>query len=122
MTSMPGNTIPSPRPSQPARRRNFFRSHSLSLVTLGILLTWLLLYTQSDPAKHAGAFFGNAVADWSGTLVVIIASKYFFERGSKERLRLRGRMRNPLLNFMRCHSLSLFLIATGVGWLVLYAR
>ena len=104
------------------RRENFFQFHSLSIVTLGILLLWIALYTVSDPSKHAGAFYGNAIADWSGSLVLIIATKYFFERGSEESRPLRGHVKNAVVNFLRAHSLSIFLLVTGLGWLLLYVR
>jgi hypothetical protein len=100
---------------------NFFRFHSLSLVTIAILLLWLVFYIFSDPNSHAGAFYGNAIADWSGTVVVVIATKYFFERGSKESLPVRGHRKNPVLEFLHCHSLSVFLVVTGIAWFVLYA-
>jgi hypothetical protein len=100
----------------------FLRSHSLSFVTIAILLAWLILYIRSDPSTHAGAFYGNAIADWSGAVVIIIATKYFFERGSTQSLPVRGRLKNPVLNFIRRHSLSIFLILTGLAWFTLYAR
>lgn len=104
------------------RRVNFFRFHSLSIVTLAILTLWIVLYCFSDPNKHAGAFYGNAIADWSGSLVLIIATKYFFEKGSEESRPLHGRIKNAVRNFLRAHSLSIFLLLTGLGWLWLYVR
>jgi hypothetical protein len=103
-------------------RAHFFRFHSLSLVTLGILLFWIVMYIVSDPNKHAGSFFGNAIADWSGSLVIIVATKYFFERGSEESLPCKTRARNPFKKFLIQHSLSIFLVLTGLGWLILYLR
>jgi hypothetical protein len=99
---------------------NFFRSHSLSLVTLGVLLLWIVLYIYSDPNKHDGAFYGNAIADWSGSLIIIVATKYFFERGSEESRPVRGHLKNALFDLLRAHSLSIFLVITGLGWLYLY--
>ena len=99
---------------------NFFRFHSLSIVAIAILALWIVLYCFADPAKHAGAFYGNAIADWSGSVVVIIATKYLFERGSSESQPVRGRLRNKLRNWVRAHSLSLFLLVTGAIWLRLY--
>ena len=66
------------------RLRSFFRKHSLSLVVFGILATWFVLYLPADPQTHIGAFYGNAIADWTGTFVIVILTKYFFEKGSKE--------------------------------------
>lgn len=104
------------------RSVNFFRYHSLSLVTIAILLLWLVLYIPADPNTHAGSFYGNAIADWSGTVVVVIATKYFFERGSEESRPVHGRMKNPVLDFLRGHSLSVFLILTGGVWFYVFAR
>ncbi|MDB6122307.1 MAG: hypothetical protein JWQ71_1300 [Pedosphaera sp.] len=101
---------------------NFFRYHSLSLVTLGILLLWIILYAKSDPNKHGGAFFGNAIADWSGSVVFIIATKFLFEKGSAESRSPHERKHHPLLNFFRCHSLTIFLIITGLIWAGAYFR
>jgi hypothetical protein len=101
-------------------RVNFFRFHSLSLVTLGVLGVWIILYCHSDPNKHDGAFYGNAIADWSGSLIIIVATKYFFERGSEESRPVRGHLKNVLLDLLHAHSLSIFLVITGLGWLYLY--
>jgi hypothetical protein len=30
-----------------------------------------VLYVYSDPKTHLGAFFGNAIADWTGVVVTI---------------------------------------------------
>lgn len=102
------------------QRVNFFRFHSLSLVTLAILILWILLYIRSDPNRHAGAFFGNAIADWSGSVVIIIATKYLFEKGSEESRPFRTDARGRLCNFLRSHSLTIFLIITALGWFQLY--
>jgi hypothetical protein len=108
-----------PRPFRPG---HFLRYHSLSLVTLAILTLWIVLYSLSDPGKHLGAFYGNAIADWSGSLVFIIGSKFFLERGSEESRPVKGNLRNPMLDFLRSHSLSLFLIVTGLIWVWLYVK
>ena len=36
------------------------------------------------PDTHMGSFFGNAIADWTGLFVTVVATKYFFEIGSAE--------------------------------------
>jgi hypothetical protein len=103
------------------RRSSFWKQHSLSIVTIGIVLLWAVLYMVSDPAKHAGSFFGNAIADWTGVLVTVIATKYFFEVGSAESRRPpRGEAGSRVRHLLRNHSLSIFLTLTGIGWLVLF--
>jgi hypothetical protein len=108
--------------AKPSGHKHFFRFHSLSLVTLAVLLFWIVLYCYSDPNKRAGSFFGNAIADWSGSLVIIVATKYFLERNSEESRPLRGHLKNKLRDFVRGHSLSIFLVVTGACWLWLYIR
>ncbi|PYX60397.1 MAG: hypothetical protein DMG73_06565 [Acidobacteria bacterium] len=104
-------------------RKSFFRHHSLSIVAAGILALWIVLYSVSDPGTHIGSFFGNAIADWTGVVVMVLATKYFYERGSAESRPLpKNLLLSPLFERLRDHSLSIFLLLTGIGWAVLYAR
>jgi len=105
---------------QPLAR--FFHRHSLSLVALAILTAWIVLYARSDPKTHAGAFYGNAVADWSGTVCIVIGTKFLFERGSEESWRPPRLRKSPLTDFLLSHSLTIVLALTGLGWLWLYTR
>ena len=102
--------------------KGFFRTHGLSLVVGGILLLWLGLYRQSDPATHIGAFYGNATADWLGTLVIVVATKYLYEIGSAESRPPHPKSRSAVLCFFVDHSLTIGLLVTGAMWAVLYAR
>jgi hypothetical protein len=98
-------------------RRGFLeglRSHSLSLAALGILATWILLYASSDPSSHAGAFFGNSIADWSGTLFLVIGTKFLYETGSAESRPPHKHFKNPTLDFLYHHSLTLILLVIGL--------
>ena len=99
----------------------FFHEHSLSLVAAAILLLWILLAARTDPDSHAGAFFGNAAADWTGVVVMIIATKFLYERGSRESKPIRGHGRR-LHRLLVEHSLTIVLVLTGLGWLFLYLR
>ena len=110
-----------PRKPSP-RRASPLREHSLSLVLSGLLILLLLLYARSDPATHLGAFYGNAIADWLGVLVFVIATKYFVEIGSGESRRPSRRFHVRVLRLLLEHSLTLVLAITGVGWVFLYAR
>jgi hypothetical protein len=100
-------------------KAGFLGRHSLSIATAAILVIWIALYTQSNPSSHGGSFFGNAIADWSGVLVAVIATKYFYEIGSAES-RQPKRVRNRFHWLLREHSLSVFLVITGVGWTLFY--
>lgn len=98
-----------------------FRYHSLSIVTGVILLTWIIAYVFSDPSKHLGSFFGNAIADWTGSVVMILGTKFLYERGSAESRDYQERhLRHRILDVLEEHSLSIFLIVTGIGWTIAY--
>jgi hypothetical protein len=103
-------------------KKHWLYEHSLSIVSVLLLTTWIIAYRLSDPATHLGAFFGNSIADWSGSVVIIVGTKFLYEVGSAESRPLKGRKANPLLEFIYEHSLLIFLGVTGVGWLVLYLR
>jgi hypothetical protein len=106
-----------------ARDTGFFAEHSLTIVVSAIWILWIVLYRSADPQTHIGAFFGNSIADWLGTLTFIIATKYFCEVGSKEsKPAPRARGRSVAWRFVSAHSLTLVVIATGVAWALLYAR
>ncbi|MDQ6808352.1 MAG: hypothetical protein M3Z64_02840, partial [Verrucomicrobiota bacterium] len=61
-----------------------FRRHALSLVAGGLLMLWLIGYIYLDPKSRLSAFCGNAIADWSGSLVIILGTKFLYEVGSRE--------------------------------------
>jgi len=111
--------MPRSRRASPA---GSLHQHSLSLVVAAILLLWFALYRVSDPATHLGAFYGNAVADWLGMLVFIVATKYFFEIGSRESRRPPPRVHQRVARFLVTHSLTLVLLLTGLIWAAVYAR
>ena len=103
-------------------KRTWFQEHSLSIVSVSLLVVWIVAYRLSDPATHLGAFFGNAIADWSGSVVIILGTKFLYEVGSAESRPVRGKKANPLLELLYEHSLLIFLAITGIGWLFLYLR
>jgi hypothetical protein len=51
------------------------------LVAIGLLIVWIIGYRLLDPKSHLGAFFGNAIADWSGSVVIILGTKFLYEVG-----------------------------------------
>ncbi len=107
-----------PRPG----RSSLFHEHSLSLIAAAILAGWIVLYWVSNPDTHVGSFFGNAVADWTGLLVTVLATKGLFEIGSAESKRPPHRLLRPARKLLEEHSLSIFLLITGTLWLVLFAK
>ena len=104
------------------RNRTFFERHGLTIVTSCILLAWIVLYSVSDEKKHIGSFFGNAIADWSGVVVMILATKHLYERGSSESKEPKTKLAERFLETLREHSLTVFLLVTGIGWALLYAH
>jgi len=107
-------TTYSKRPPQPKR---LFKYHGLTIVTGSILLVWFISYCFSDPNTRHGTFFGNATADWLGSVLMILGTKYLYERGSADCRDVKYKwMNHPVWEFAREHSLSIFLIVTGAGW------
>jgi hypothetical protein len=104
------------------KNQTFFERHGLTLVTSCILIAWIVLYSVSDEKRHIGSFFGNAIADWTGVVVMVLATKHLYERGSSESKQPKTRLPNRILETLREHSLTVFLLVTGIGWVLLYAR
>jgi len=102
--------------------RGFFHEHSLSIASIAIMCLWIGSYIFSNPSTHWGSFFGNAIADWSGVVITVLATKYLYEKNSAESKPLPKSILAPALEWLRDHSLSVFLLITGIGWVVLFAR
>jgi hypothetical protein len=102
-------------------RYSWLRQHSLSIAIATILMLWCVLYVRSDPTTHWGAYFGNAIADWMGSLVTVVATKFWFEKGSIES-RLPPRVRGRIPEWLQDHSLTIVLLITWAGWIVWFAR
>ena len=107
-----------------SKQRTTWQRHGLSIVTAGILLLWLALYCTADPEKHWGAFFGNAIADWTGMLVMILATKYLREIGSAESRKVNKPAWLPASfhEFCHEHSLVIFIVITGAGWVIAFMK
>ena len=102
------------------KKRSILASHSLSIVSLAVLILWTVLYAVSNSKTHWGSFFGNAIADWSGVVVMVIATKYLYERGSAESRKPPLNLRGPTWEKISDHSLTLFLVVTGLCWVAVY--
>ena len=98
----------------------FWKRHSLILTATAILGMWFVFFVKSNPNSHAGSFFGNAIADWTGVVITILATKWFFEKGSRESRQPKITHKNPFLEMLHEHSLTIFLVITGIGWIALF--
>lgn len=106
---------------KPSSSQNLFlQKHSLSLTALAVVALLVALYSRSNPSTHWGSFFGNAIADWSGVLVTVLMTKHLYEKGSAESKRPKGKLPSVAIEFLREHSLTLFLLITGAGWVVAF--
>jgi membrane protease YdiL (CAAX protease family) len=102
--------------------KSFLKRHSLSLTTAAILVLWTVLYVVGDPQSRWGAFYGNAMADWTGVLVTVLATKFLYERGSAESKAIpRNQPTKRIAEGLRDHSLTIFLLVTGAAWIALYS-
>jgi hypothetical protein len=104
------------------QRRSPLRRHGLSIGLGAILVTLIVLYRQSDPGTHLGGFYGNAIADWLGTFIFVVATKYLYEVGSAESRRPHPTSPSLVVCFLVDHSLTIALVITGVMWAVAYTR
>jgi hypothetical protein len=104
------------------RKRGFLHHHSLSIASSAILVCWIVLYTRSNPSTHLGAFFGNAIADWTGLVVTVLATKFMYEKGSAESRMPPHHWLRPAAQKLQEHSLTIFLALTGIAWIVAFAK
>jgi peptidoglycan/LPS O-acetylase OafA/YrhL len=104
------------------QRRPWWRKHSLTLVAGAILFLWIALYARSSPKTHIGSFFGNAIADWTGLVVMALATAHLYEKGSAESKQPRHLLPNRVGETLRDHSLTIFLVITGALWVALFVR
>ena len=105
------------------RKRNpqgSLRKHSLSLAALAVVVFLIVLYHRSNPDTHIGAFFGNAIADWTGVLITVVMTKHLYEKASAESKQPKGKVRSAAVELLREHSLTLFLLVTGIAWVVAF--
>jgi hypothetical protein len=94
--------------------------HSLSLAALAVVVLLIVLYRRSNPDTHIGAFFGNAIADWTGVLITVVMTKHLYEKGSVGSKQPKGKVRSATVEWLREHSLTLFLLVTGIAWVVAF--
>src|SRR4030088_3091874 len=102
------------------QKSSFLNQHALSLAGLTVAVVLVALDSSSNQTTHWGSFFGNAIADWTGVLVTVVMTKHLYEKGSKESRKPKGKLPSAVWEFLREHSLTLFLLVTGIGWVVAF--
>jgi hypothetical protein len=116
------NPVANAKSQSKAFPKSFARKHSLSLFSLAVVITLVVAYARADPGTHFGSFYGNAIADWTGVLVTVLMTKHLYEKGSAESKEPKGIWKNPVLEVLREHSLTVFLVITGAGWAFVFSR
>jgi hypothetical protein len=86
-----------------------------------VVLLLLVLYWRGDPTTHLGVFYGNAAADWLGSFVVVVATKFWCEKGSPES-RIPSVLRGKGPKILHEHSLTVVLVLTWTVWIWWYLR
>ncbi len=102
------------------KHQSFLGRHSLSLTALSVVVLLILFYVRANPATHLGAFYGNAIADWTGVFITVVMTKYLYEKGSAESRQPQGKLPSALMEVLREHSLSIVLVITGIGWILAF--
>jgi hypothetical protein len=105
---------------QTRKPKSLLRKHSLSLSVLGVVLALIVLYSKSDSSTHIGSFFGNAIADWTGVFVTVVMTKFLYEKGSAESKQPKGILPSAVMESLREHSLTIFLVITGIAWVLIF--
>ena len=60
---------------------------------------------------------------WTGVLVTVLATKHLYEKGSRESKREPSpKLTSRPIEFLREHSLTIFLVITGGGWVAAFAH
>lgn len=105
--------------SRTKKKKHWLHEHSLSIVSILLLLGWIAGFSRTTSGRW-NDFFGNSIADWSGSVVLILGTKFLYEIGSAESRPFKSRKGNRWLELLYEHSLLLFLALSGIGWLILY--
>ena len=75
-------------PNSPLRpARELLRDHSLSVFLLITEAGWIVLFAHMDTGSRWGQVVGNVVSEWTQIFGVVIFTKRFIERHSKESTR-----------------------------------
>lgn len=102
--------------------RSFIQRHMLSLMACVVLIAWILFYLPANPDTHWGSFFGNAIADWSGVVASIVCMRVLYERGAPGCRHLKATDKNPVIRWVKTHSLTTFFGVTLIGWIIVFAK
>ena len=106
-----------------SRKRHWLHEHSLSIVSILLLLAWIIGYSLAA-LRHRASALSLETRSRIGAVpsFIILGTKFLYEIGSAESRPIKNRKSNRWLELLYEHSLLIFLAVTGIGWLVLYLR
>jgi len=94
-------------PFASVRTKTFFERHGLAIATAGILMLGSSCTASATRAAYRLVFW-NAIADWTGVVVMVLATK-IFTSAAPVKAKSPGKTANRALEFLREHSLTIFL-------------
>jgi hypothetical protein len=68
----------------PSPAKEFLRDHSLSIFLLITWIGWVILFAKMDPSAKWGQVVGNVVSEWTQAFGLVLLTKRYIERRSKE--------------------------------------
>ncbi len=78
---------PESRPASPGAGGPLWRAlraHSLTIVLVATWMVWIALYTRASPTSRSGQVYANITSEWGQLVGLVVLTKYFRERGSKD--------------------------------------
>jgi hypothetical protein len=60
------------------------RAHSLTIVLVVTWMFWIALDAHASPTSRSGQVYANITSEWGQLVGLVVLTKYFRERGSKD--------------------------------------
>ena len=87
------------------------------------VVTFLCAVAIPAFAQQGTSEIGGKVTDDQGGVlpgVTIVLTKFLYEKGSRESKQPKGILPSAVMEILREHSLTIFLVFTGIGWVVIF--